>query len=420
MSVTGRHAGPARRPNRDSLHSLRADAIWTALPARDQHLLLWLLSADIVTSRLAALLVYGQLRIAQRRLSRLVELGLLRGFWAAGAQRPRGRYAYVLTRAARSEIERLAWPEGRSDRPVDTPASAPVHQLATLDLLVAFLRAGDPRIAEGLAIWIPERACGYLFGGLLRPDAVAGIRVGDRALTLFVERDLGTERGEALADKLRRYRSIISRIGPDGVRVGFVVPSPRRARAILDMAGRLGRECRSLPRSPRTSRPIRWGPGGSMGSDTTQSGSWLRCWRHPTGRSSPGTVCRIPRASTLSMTERRSSFRHSGLTQTDNSNAHRRQLGVELPPEPVSAASPTPLMPSSAVVGLARPEGVRRGATTSWLPRTAGRLPDAGVGKGRRCGGGPGCCLAHHGQPSIVQSTGWARWASLYAWCHTR
>ncbi|NJD29653.1 MAG: hypothetical protein FIA92_15350 [Chloroflexi bacterium] len=241
MSVTGRHAGPARRPNRDSLHSLRADAIWTALPARDQHLLLWLLSADIVTSRLAALLVYGQLRIAQRRLSRLVELGLLRGFWAAGAQRPRGRYAYVLTRAARSEIERLAWPEGRSDRPVDTPASAPVHQLATLDLLVAFLRAGDPRIAEGLAIWIPERACGYLFGGLLRPDAVAGIRVGDRALTLFVERDLGTERGEALADKLRRYRSIISRIGPDGVRVGFVVPSPRRARAILDMAGRLGR-----------------------------------------------------------------------------------------------------------------------------------------------------------------------------------
>ena len=128
---------------------------------------------DIVTAELASLLVYGQLRTAQRRLARLVELGLLRGFWAASASRPRGRHAYELTRAARRDIELLSWPEGPPDRGPEQPASAPVHQLATLDLLAAFLRHGDPLLGEGLVAWVPERACGRLFGGFLRPDALA-------------------------------------------------------------------------------------------------------------------------------------------------------------------------------------------------------------------------------------------------------
>lgn len=238
MSATPHRPQGDGSPKRDSLRSLRAGAIWSALPSRDQHLLLWLLGADIVTAQLASLLVYGPLRIAQRRLSRLVEYGLLHGFWAAGSQRPRGRYAYVLTRAARLEIERLAWPEGRPERPSELPSSAPVHQLATHDLFAAFLRAGDPAVAEGLVTWVPERACGQLFGGLLRPDALAGIRIGDRMATLFIERDLGTERGEGLADKIRRYGSLFARAPEAPVSVAFVVESERRGRSILDAARR--------------------------------------------------------------------------------------------------------------------------------------------------------------------------------------
>jgi hypothetical protein len=234
MGTTGDRAQSSGTAKRDTLRSLQAGAIWTALPARDQHLLLWLLGADIVTAQLAALLVYGQLRIAQRRLSRLAEHGLLRGFWAAGAQRPRGRHAYILTRAARLQIERLAWPEGRSDRPPELAPSAPIHQLATHDLFAAFLRAGNPAAREGPAVWVPERACGLLFGGFLRPDALAGIRVGDRALTLFIERDLGTERGEALADKVRRYRSVFASIPNSAAHVGFVVESARRGQTIIE------------------------------------------------------------------------------------------------------------------------------------------------------------------------------------------
>jgi hypothetical protein len=158
MSATGNRAAEERVAKPYTLRSLRADAVWTALPARDQHLLLWLLAGDVVTAQLASLLVYGSLRVAQRRLARLVEYGLLRGFWTASAQRPRGRYAYALTRAARSDLERLQWPEGPPDRPPALPASPPIHQLATNDLLAAFLRAGRPERDEGLVAWAAERA----------------------------------------------------------------------------------------------------------------------------------------------------------------------------------------------------------------------------------------------------------------------
>ena len=237
MSTTPNRAQASGVRKPDSLRSLRAGAVWGALPARDQQLLLWLMAGDIVTAQLASLLVYGPLRIAQRRLSRLVEIGLLRGFWTAGAQRPHGRYAYMLTRATRLEIERLQWPEGRPDRPAELPPSAPIHQLATHDLLAAFLRAGNPALPEGIFAWLPERACGQLFG-FLRADALAGIRVADRTLTLFVERDLGTERGEVLAEKVRRYRSVFARAPEAPIAVGFVVESARRASTIHSLASR--------------------------------------------------------------------------------------------------------------------------------------------------------------------------------------
>ena len=176
--------------------------------------------------------------VAQRRLARLVEHGLLRGFWTASAQRPRGRYAYALTRAARSDLERLQWPEGPPEGPPALPASPPIHQLATHDLLAAFLRAGRREAGEGLVAWAPERPCAELFG-FIRPDALAGIRVGQRILAMFLERDLGTERGEVLADKVRRYRSVFSRAPADGLAVGFVVESARRAQSIHALGRRL-------------------------------------------------------------------------------------------------------------------------------------------------------------------------------------
>jgi hypothetical protein len=120
---------------------------WSALPLRDQRLLEWLFMADVVTAEMAAVLAYGHRRTAQRRLARLAEYGLLRGFWAANSQRPRGRFAYALTKAAREGLAQLIW-DGNLSTPAKVEAPSPViHQLATHDLLMAILRAPSSRDA---------------------------------------------------------------------------------------------------------------------------------------------------------------------------------------------------------------------------------------------------------------------------------
>ncbi len=68
--------------------------------------------------------------------------------------------------------------------------------------------------------------------GFLRPDALAVIRVRDRLIALFIERDLGSERGEALGEKIRRYRLVFARDPELPVNVGFVVESERRVRTV--------------------------------------------------------------------------------------------------------------------------------------------------------------------------------------------
>lgn len=209
---------------------------WTALPQRDRTLLLWLIQGDVVTAELAALVAYGHRRVAQRRLARLVEYGLLSGFWAANRQRPRGRHAYALTKVSRAQLERLVWPLGKpklSEGAIET-VSPVIHQLATHDLFAAFLRAADPEREIGLAGWVPERALVRLTdSGYLRPDALAIVRNRDAMIVLFIERDLGTERGSVIVDKLRRYRNMYWSVKETNVlHVGIVVESQRRAHAV--------------------------------------------------------------------------------------------------------------------------------------------------------------------------------------------
>jgi hypothetical protein len=205
---------------------------WSALPVRDQRLIAWMWAGDVVNSDLAAVLAYGSLRIAQRRLSRLVEYGILRGFWAGNSQRPRGRYAYVLTKGARRDLESLLWkysPPELADGQLQPPSPV-IHQLATHDLLAAFLRDSPLSDEIGLAAWVPEHAAALAYRGVQRPDAIALVRRGDVGTQLLVERDLGTERHEILIAKLERYRRI--GIHPAGTNLGFVVESSRRAGAL--------------------------------------------------------------------------------------------------------------------------------------------------------------------------------------------
>lgn len=221
-----------------SRRAVRADSLrysgppgiraWAALPQRDQALLRWLLTGSVVTSPLAALLAYGTVRTARRRLGRLVAEGLLRGFWAANSQRPRGRFAYALVGSVRDALERR---EGGPPKPSVTPTPT-IHQLATHDLLAAFVQADGASADCGLTEWLPERALRPVFREYLRPDALALIGVPGRRITLFIERDMGTEPTGVLSAKLSRYRTVLGRAAGATGNVGIVVDSTPRTRTL--------------------------------------------------------------------------------------------------------------------------------------------------------------------------------------------
>ena len=228
---------PARSGGRRKCYSLRytpsapGAAAWGGLPERDRALLRWLLVGDVVTSELAALLAYGSLRTARRRLARMVELGLIRGFWAANSQRPRGRYAYALVSSVRDELGRSRV-RGRSKSIGAGPGPTTIHQLATNDLMAAFLRDARPDGGLGLAAWLPERAVAPLFDGYVQPDALAVIGTPSARVCILVERDLGTEPTSTVAAKAVRYATLFRGEMEPPINIGIVVESRRRLMSI--------------------------------------------------------------------------------------------------------------------------------------------------------------------------------------------
>lgn len=217
-------------------------AAWGALAERDRALLRWLVVGDVVTAELAAILAYGGLRTARRRLARLVELGLVRGFWAANSQRPRGRYAYALTDRVRRELEG-APPSVARRRGRERLGTMTIHRLATNDLLAAFLRHAEPDRGVGLSSWLSERAVAPLFDGYVRPDALAMIGTPGRRISMFIERDLGTEGAAVVVGKATRYATLLGGRAEAPVNVGIVVETQRRQASLqraVEAVGGLG------------------------------------------------------------------------------------------------------------------------------------------------------------------------------------
>lgn len=217
-------------------------AAWGALAERDRALLRWLVVGDVVTAELAAMLAYGGLRTARRRLARLVELGLVRGFWAANSQRPRGRFAYALLDWVRRELEGAPQSVARR-RGRERLGTMTIHRLATNDLLAAFLRHAEPARGVGLSSWLSERAVAPLFDGYVRPDALAIIGTPGRRTSLLIERDLGTEGLAVLVDKAARYATLLGGSAEAPINIAIVVETERRQaslRRAIEAVGPLG------------------------------------------------------------------------------------------------------------------------------------------------------------------------------------
>ena len=238
-----RTSRPARSHSARKCYSLRSTlpapgaAAWGGLPERDRAVLRWLVVGDVLTSELAALLAYGSLRTARRRLARMSEHGLLRGFWAANSQRPRGRYAYALVSSVRDELAR-AQGSGVRRRVTAGPRAMTIHQLATNDVMAAFLRDARPAVGLGLAAWLPERTVAPLFDRYVVPDALAVIGTPSDRICLVIERDLGTEPTTTVASKVARYTTLFAGQADGPVNVGIVVESTRRLTSVRRAIGR--------------------------------------------------------------------------------------------------------------------------------------------------------------------------------------
>ena len=216
------------RPLLSARRNVSVNAAWTALPFRDRQLLLWLVNGRVMTSELAMLLIGRDRRTAQRRLRQLTKFGFVQGNWAGSTYNPRGQYIYTLSAQADVELEAMVWPDGRPDAAQARAGSGPTHEVATHDLLAAFLAAATQD--EGLVAWLPERPAARLFDNYVRPDALAVLRSGGRGVLLLVERDLGTEVTATLASKIARYRNKFA--GRRSIHVGFVVEGERRAESV--------------------------------------------------------------------------------------------------------------------------------------------------------------------------------------------
>ena len=161
-------------------------------------------------------------------------------------------------------------------RAIALPPSPPIHQLATHDLLAAFLRTcGPDGAARASSPGSPNGLRASCSAAIVRPDAIAGVRVGDRAIVLFIERDLGTERGEVLPGKIRRYRSLFAARSRLALSVGFVVESGRRERSIQHQRPPVADRAPNADHHRRTAygRPAsaRTGPMGSRPSRPADS-----------------------------------------------------------------------------------------------------------------------------------------------------
>jgi hypothetical protein len=200
---------------------------------RDRATLRILDRAEAATARQLAILVYGHRRIAQRRLLRLWQAGLLERSVIAASQRGGAELAYRLSDRARRRLGDTATRTRGSNRLG--------HTLDTVESICALASAnGDPRHESPVQLWLDEPNAGAVLGTPPYPDGVVVLRAGDRSCVLCLEVDEATQRRAVIEAKLRGYRRLLEQYPTWWLL--FVVPSKGRASWLRTVAGRIDDE----------------------------------------------------------------------------------------------------------------------------------------------------------------------------------
>ena len=194
---------------------------------RDRAVLRILDRAEAATPRQLAILVYGNLRVAQERLASLYESGLLERTTLPPPHRGGAELAYRLSRRARYRLGDHS-PRARGSNRLG-------HTLDIVETVCALATAnGDPRHGSPVLAWLAEPTAARALGTPPFPDSVVVLQDGDRSGVLCLEIDEATQRRAVIEAKLNGYRRLFD-AHPTWWLL-FVVPSRNRARWLRTVA----------------------------------------------------------------------------------------------------------------------------------------------------------------------------------------
>lgn len=194
---------------------------------RDRAVLRILDRAEAATPRQLAILVYGHRRIAQRRLLRLWQAGLLERAIVPRAQRGGAELAYRLSDRARRRLGDTATRTRGSNRLG--------HTLDVVETVCALVTAnGDPRLASPARLWLDEPNAAAVLGTPPYPDGVVVLEADGQSGVICLEIDEATQRRAVIETKLGGYGPLFE--AHPSWSLLFVVPSPSRARWLRAVA----------------------------------------------------------------------------------------------------------------------------------------------------------------------------------------
>jgi hypothetical protein len=195
---------------------------------RDRAALRILDRAEAATARQLAILAYGHRRVAQRRLARLWQAGLLERAVLPPVHRGGAELAYRLSRRAQHQL---------GDRSMRARGSSRLgHTLDIVEAVCALVTASaDPRAWSPVSLWLTEPMARTHLGGPPYPDSIVVLADGRRSGVICLEVDHATQRRAVIAAKLAAYRLLRQR-HPEWQTL-FVVPSAARARWLLRLFG---------------------------------------------------------------------------------------------------------------------------------------------------------------------------------------
>lgn len=194
---------------------------------RDRAVLRILDRAEAATPRQLAVLVYGHQRIAQRRLLRLWQAGLLERAIVPQAQRGGAELAYRLSDRARRRLGDTATRSRGSNRLG--------HTLDIVESICALVTAnGDPRHDSPLHLWLDEPNAAAVLGTPPFPDSVVMLEDDGRTGLICLEIDESTQRRAVIEAKLNGYGRLFDAYPKWSLL--FVVPTRARGRWLRSVA----------------------------------------------------------------------------------------------------------------------------------------------------------------------------------------